>query len=100
MRLLTEVVWDSPAFKVGLTTNTSLVAVNGRTYSADLLKRAIADAATGGPAGGTDREAQDQFRTVTLDYRGGLRYPHFEPIAGRPDGIAALLAPRAADAAR
>ncbi len=96
--LLTEVVWDSPAFKVGLTTNTTLVAVNGRTYSADLLKRTIAEAASGGAAVELIVKRQDQYRTVTLDYRGGLRYPHFEPIAGRPDGIATLLAPRAAAA--
>jgi predicted metalloprotease with PDZ domain len=96
--LLTEVVWDGPAFKVGLTTNTSLVAVNGHTYSADLLKRAITEAASGGPLVELIVKRQDQYRTVTLDYRGGLRYPHFEPIAGRPDGIATLLAPRAATA--
>jgi predicted metalloprotease with PDZ domain len=96
--LLTEVVWDGPAFKSGLTTNTSLVAVNGRTYSADLLKRAITEAANGGALVELIVKRQDQYRTVTLDYRGGLRYPHFEPIAGRPDGIATLLAPRAAAA--
>ncbi len=96
--LLTEVVWDSPAFKAGLTTNTTLVAVNGRTYSADLLKRMITEAASGGAMVELIVRRQDQFRTVTLDYRGGLRYPHFEPIAGRPDGIAVLLAPRAAAA--
>jgi predicted metalloprotease with PDZ domain len=96
--LLTEVVWDSPAFKAGLTTNTTLVAVNGRTYSADLLKRTITEAANGGAMVELIVKRQDQFRTVTLDYRDGLRYPHFEPIAGRPDGFAALFAPRAAAA--
>jgi len=96
--LLTEVVWDSPAFKAGLTNNTTLVAVNGRTYSADLLKRTIAEAANGGALVELIVKRQDQFRTVTLDYRGGLRYPHFEPIAGRPDSIATLFAPRAAAA--
>jgi predicted metalloprotease with PDZ domain len=98
--VLTEVVWDSPAFRAGLTTNTTLVAVNGRAYSAELLKRAVTDAASGGPPVELIVKKQDLFRTVTLDYRGGLRYPHFTPIAGRPDGLATLFAPRAALAGR
>lgn len=93
--VLTEVVWDSPAFKAGLTTNTTLVAVNGRTYSADLLKRAITEAAGGGAPVELIVRNQDRYRTVTVDYRGGLRYPHLEPVAGRADGFKAILAPRA-----
>jgi predicted metalloprotease with PDZ domain len=98
--LLTEVVWESPAFKAGLTTNTTLVAVNGRTYSAELLKGAITEAAAGGPPVELIVKKQDSYRTVTLDYRGGLRYPHFTRIPGREDMLAALFAPRAATARR
>ena len=39
--LLTDVVWEGPAYKAGLTTQTTLVAVNGRVYSAAVLKDAI-----------------------------------------------------------
>jgi predicted metalloprotease with PDZ domain len=98
--VLTEVVWDSPAFKAGLTTNTTLVAVNGRSYSAELLKRAITEAATGGAPVELIVKQQDRYRTVTLDYRGGLRHPHLVLLAGRQDGLATLFAPRAATAAR
>jgi predicted metalloprotease with PDZ domain len=98
--LLTEVVWESPAFKAGLTTNTTLVAVNGRTYSAELLKQAITAAAAGGPAVELIVKKQDLYRTITLDYRGGLRYPHFTPLAGREDMLATLFAARAPIARR
>jgi predicted metalloprotease with PDZ domain len=94
--LLTEVVWESPAFKAGLTTNTTLVAVNGRTYNAELLKQAIAGAANGGPPVELIVKKQDQFRTVTLEYGGGLRYPHFTRQTGRDDMLGAVFAPRAA----
>jgi hypothetical protein len=33
-------------------------------------------------------------RDVTIDYHGGLRYPHLERIAGTPDRLSALLNPR------
>lgn len=96
--VLTEVVWDSPAFKAGLTTNTTLVAVNGRAYTAELLKQAVTEAAKGGPVIELIVRNQDRFRTVQIDYRGGLQYPHLERIEGRPDGLAALFSARAAAA--
>jgi predicted metalloprotease with PDZ domain len=98
--VLTEVVWDSPAFKAGLATNTTLIAVNGRAFSAELIKRAITDAATGGPPLELIVKQQDRYRTVTIDYRGGLRYPHLVRLADRQDGFATLFAPRAPTATR
>ncbi|MEY2855047.1 MAG: hypothetical protein RL030_2179 [Pseudomonadota bacterium] len=92
---LTEVVWDGPAFKAGLTTNTTLIAVNGRAYSAELMKDAITAAKDGKPIELLVRN-QDRFRAVTIDYRGGLQYPHLVPIEGRQDGLTAVLSPRAA----
>lgn len=98
--VLTEVVWEGPAFKAGLTTNTTLVSVNGRAYTAELLKQAIAEAAKGGPAIELIVRNQDRFRTIQLDYRGGLQYPHLERVEGKPDVLATLLAPRSARAAQ
>jgi predicted metalloprotease with PDZ domain len=98
--VLTEAVWDSPAFKAGLATNTTLIAVNGRAFSAELIKRAITEAATGGPPLELIVKQQDRYRTITLDYRGGLRYPHLVRLADRQDGFATLFAPRAPTATR
>ena len=36
----------------------------------------------------------DRFSTVSLDYHGGLRYPHLERIAGSPALLDDVLAPR------
>jgi predicted metalloprotease with PDZ domain len=90
---LTEVVWDSPAFKAGLTTNTTLVAVNGRAYSAEILKAAIARSGREGVSFDLLVRNQDRFRTVTVSCPQGLQYPHLVPIEGRTDVLKALLAP-------
>lgn len=94
--VLTEVLWGGPAFRAGLTPATTVVAVNGRACTADLLRAAVTAAAAGGPQVELIVRNGDRFRTVSIDYRDGLRYPHLEPIAGREDRLAKLLAPRAA----
>ena len=94
--VLTEVVWGSPAFRAGLTTTTTVVAVNGRACTPELLRAAVAAAAAAGPLVELIVRNGDRFRTVAIDYRDGLRYPHLEPVNAREDGLARLLAPRAA----
>lgn len=94
--VLTDVLWGGPAFRAGLTAATTVVAVNGRAITADRLRAAVTAAATGGPLVELIVKNGDQFRTVTIDYRDGLRYPHLEPVAGREDRLSKLLAPRAA----
>jgi hypothetical protein len=36
----------------------------------------------------------DRFRTVSFDYRGGLRYPRLERIEGTPDRLGDILTAR------
>jgi predicted metalloprotease with PDZ domain len=91
--LLTDVVWEGPAFKAGLTTQTTLVAVNGRAYSAEVLKDAITRSGKDGTPIALLVRNQDHYRTVNVSCPGGLRYPHLEPIAGAKDGLQAILSP-------
>ena len=44
--VITEVMWEGPAFKAGATVGSEIVAVNGATFNADILKDAVADAQT------------------------------------------------------
>ena len=90
---LTGVQWDGPAFKAGLTVGARVLAVNGVAYDADLLKEAVTAARTGGPLS-LIVKVGDQFSTVQIDYRGGLRYPRLEKIPGAPDRLGAIYAPR------
>jgi predicted metalloprotease with PDZ domain len=89
-----SVLWDSPAFNAGLTIGSEIVAVNGREFDEDALKQAIKDAAGNGPAPELLVHDGDVYRTVKLDWHGGLRYPHLEKVGTGPGTLDALLAPR------
>jgi predicted metalloprotease with PDZ domain len=91
---LVNVRWDGPAFQAGLTKGATLVAVNGRAYKAELLKEAITEAKTGTRVVELLVKRGERYDTLAIDYRGGLRYPKLERIAGTPDHLGASLAPR------
>ena len=86
-----DVRWDGPAFKAGLGTGTTIVAVNGQAYDGDLLSAAVKAAKDGkDPIELMVREF-DTFRTVKIDYHGGLRFPHLERIEGKPDYLTPIF---------
>lgn len=89
-----EVLWDSPAFSAGLAAGMTLVAVDGVEFDADTLRRAIAATATGSGTIELLVRNFDRYRTVRIEYRHGLRHPHLERIAGTPDRLGDILAPR------
>ena len=91
---ITSVMWGGLAFEQGLTSGWELVAVNDRTASDEALKEAITSAKNGGPIITLILKQGDRFKTVSFDYRDGLRYPHLERIEGKPDRLGDILAPR------
>lgn len=92
---VTQVQWDGPAFNVGLIVGAQAIAVNGQAFSADALRRAISTAKDSAAPIELLIKNGDQYRTLAIDYRGGLRYPRFERVAGTPDRLGAILSPRA-----
>jgi predicted metalloprotease with PDZ domain len=90
---ITDVRWNGPAFEAGMASSATLIAVQGREFTAERLKDAIAGTAKGVPIELLVRTG-DVYRTFRLDYRGGLKYPHLERIAGTPDRLDAILAPK------
>jgi predicted metalloprotease with PDZ domain len=88
---IAEVAWDSPAFNAGLTVGTKLVAVNGRALDTDQLKSAIK--ARKSPLRLLVKTG-DIYRTIDLNYDGGLRYPKLEKTNPGPSSLDALLAPK------
>jgi predicted metalloprotease with PDZ domain len=91
---VSSVLWDSAAFTAGMTVGSEIVAVNGRKFDSDALKQAIKVAAGSGPAPELLIHDGDVYRTVKLDWHGGLRYPRLEKIGKGPGTLDALLAPR------
>jgi predicted metalloprotease with PDZ domain len=90
---LADVRWNGPAFKAGLASGGTVVAINGREFSAERLKDAVAATAKGEPLDLLVK-AGDMYRTFRIDYRDGLKYPHLERIAGTPDRLTAILSAR------
>ncbi len=83
--------WGGPAFQAGLSGNTTLLAVNGRAYKPEVLKAAIKAAKDDPKPIELLVKKGTQFRTVALDYHGGLRYPRLERIEGTPDRLTGIL---------
>lgn len=68
--------------------------MNGRAYKADLLRKAITEAKTSKKPIELLVKHGQQFRTVTLEYYEGLKYPRLERVEGTPDRLEAILSPR------
>jgi predicted metalloprotease with PDZ domain len=87
------VAWDGVAFRAGLAGNSTIVAVNNRAYKGDVLKAAIKAAKDSKEPIQLLVKQGTSYRTISLDYHGGLRYPHLERIAGSKDRLATILKP-------
>ncbi len=91
---VTAVLWDGPAFNEAITVGSQVVAINGVSFGNEALRRAITAAKDGGAPLELLVRNGDQYRTVSLAYRDGLRYPRLERAAGSEDRLAAILTPR------
>ena len=90
---ITDVRWNGPAFKAGIASSSTLIAVQGREFTPERLKDAIAASAKGTPVELLVKNGEI-YRTFRIEYRDGLKYPHLERITGAPDRLGAILAPR------
>ena len=91
---LTTVVWDSPAFKAGLTIGDQIAAVNGDLFTPDALKTAIKTAqGSKEPIRLTIKDGT-RLREVAIDYHDGPRYPHLQKTGTGETGLDKLLTPR------
>ncbi len=89
---LSNVAWDSVAFKAGIVPGMQLLAVNGEVYSADKLRDAIRNAEKDTRPITLLLKDRDTIQSVALDYHGGLRIPHLERVEGTPARLDDVLA--------
>ena len=80
-----DVIPGSPAANVGLAPGMRLIAVDGRKWTPEILRDAIARAKNSKDPIDLLAENGDFFETYRIDYHGGERYPHLEPISGKTD---------------
>jgi predicted metalloprotease with PDZ domain len=91
-----DVIPGSPAALAGIAPGMRLIAVNGRKWSPETLRDAIKRAKNTKDTIGLLTENGDFFTTYQVDYHGGERYPHLEPISGKPDLLSEIAKSKAA----
>ena len=88
-----DVIVGSPAYKVGLGPGMKLIAVNGRTYTPDVLHDALKAAKSNSASIELLVENGQFFQTYSVPYHDGARYPHLERASGEPDSLEVMLRP-------
>jgi predicted metalloprotease with PDZ domain len=97
---ITDTVKGMAAENAGIAPGMKVVAVNGREYSPEVLRAAIKAA-----KGTSDPielliENGEFYKTYRVDYHDGLRYPHLERDASKPDLLSDILKPHATPPAK
>jgi predicted metalloprotease with PDZ domain len=93
--MVRDVILGLPAANAGVGPGMTIVAVNGRRFTPELLRTAITEAKTGSTPIELLVENGGFFRTHSVDYHGGLRSPHLVRVEGKEDRLAAVLKARA-----
>jgi len=91
-----SILWDGPAFRADIVNGTKIVAVDGVAYAKDRMEAAIRAATDGKTPVSLLVERGGRYRTVDIDYHGGLRWPHLEKAGAGPDWFDRLLASKRA----
>jgi len=90
---LGDVIVGSPSYKSGIGPGMTLIAVNGRKWTAPVLRAALKEAqGTVAPIELLVENAQF-FETYSVSYHEGEKNPHLERVSGQPDILAILLTP-------
>jgi predicted metalloprotease with PDZ domain len=92
---LEDVVPGSPADAAGLASGERLVAVNGRKWSKEELRDALAATARGATTMTLLLQKDDLYRSVELHYSGGPREPRLMRVPGSVDLLTLIARPRA-----
>jgi predicted metalloprotease with PDZ domain len=90
---IANVWWGSPAFKAGVTPDMQLVAVNGKAFSAQVLRDAILAAEQSKQPMQLQFRRGDQYTSISIPYFDGLRIPTLQRVEGTPDRLDEILAP-------
>jgi predicted metalloprotease with PDZ domain len=92
--LITDVFEGRPAAKAGIGPGMTLVAVNGKRYTPDVLDAAMVETVIAHDPIELLVVSDDYFRTVSVPYHDGPRYPHLERAGTGSDQLSAVLSSR------
>lgn len=85
-----------PAYKAGISPGMKLVSVDGREFTPQVLRLAIKAGVKSAEPLSLRVLSDDYYKTCTIDYHGGERFPHLVREPGRPDLLEEMLKPLAA----
>ena len=91
---ITQVCWGSPAFDAGLARGMSVVAVGDLAYSHTRLDDALRANRDGSAPIRLWVKDGERYRSVVLDWRGGVRHPALERLPGTADRLGEVYRPR------
>lgn len=83
-----------PADRAGLAPGMRVIGVNGKKFSTNRLRDAIADSVTRKKVELLIEDGET-FRSIVVPYADGLRYLELERVPSRPDVLGEILKPRA-----
>lgn len=88
-----DVIVDSPAWKAGIAPGTTIIAVNGRKFNADILRDSLKE----GKGSGRNLELLvmngDYYKSFTLNYHDGEKYAHLVRDESKPDVLSDIIKP-------
>jgi predicted metalloprotease with PDZ domain len=90
-----DVRLGTPAFKAGLAPAMKIIAVNGRQFSPSVLRHAVADAVKSSAPVVLIAKDGEYFKTLSMDYHEGEKYPHLVRDKSKPDLIDDIIRPHA-----
>jgi predicted metalloprotease with PDZ domain len=90
-----DVVYGSPAWNAHIAPGSTLVAVNGRKFTPDVLRDALKAGKDKGPKLELLVLNGDFYKNYGLDYHGGERYAHLVRDETKPDLLSDIIKPLA-----
>jgi predicted metalloprotease with PDZ domain len=93
--LVVDVMHGGPAYNAGIGPGMKVAAVFGQQFSTEGLKEAVVAAQSATSPIQILVANGAQFQTFSVDYHGGLRYPHLERDSSRTDYLSEILRPLA-----
>jgi predicted metalloprotease with PDZ domain len=88
---LIDVIPGSPAYQAGLGPGMKLVAVNGRAWSPAILSQALESARATHQPVEVIVETAGFFKTYSIRYYDGKKFPHLQRVEGQPDLLTDIL---------
>jgi predicted metalloprotease with PDZ domain len=91
---IVDTIEGMPAAAVGIGPGMKIVALNGRRFTADVLRDALKAGKNTSQPLELLVENTDYYKSYKLDYHGGEKYPHLVRDDSKPDMLGEIIKPR------